>query len=67
MKNTMKKKVTRQDLKGKTGGKRPGSGRPATGRNTKNIGYSVHKDFAPIIDKMVKAKLKELRETQKST
>lgn len=47
------------------GGARSNAGAPKTGVNTVNIGFSVHKDFAPVIKAMVQAKVKELKELQR--
>lgn len=48
-------------VRGKNGGKRPGSGRKQTGRNTVTIAFSVHKDYKEIIRQTVFAKVNELK------
>ena len=55
------KKLSEQGIKAVVS---TGSGRPCTGLNTVNIGFSVHKDFAAIVKETVKQKIAELKAKQ---
>ena len=50
--------------KKKHGGDRVGAGRPATGKNTITVSYSIHKDFVPVINATVREKVAELKALQ---